>query len=105
MMHRFEGPQAVELDGLRTDADGRIFIARPGAGGIAILGVDGSLLQEVRTLGANPSNLTFGGPDGETIYVTNASTRGVEHFLTDRPAARFAGATRRHARPAVRVEV
>lgn len=85
MMHRFDGPQAEELDGLRTDADGRIFVARPGAGTIAILGVDGSLLREVRTLGANPSNLTFGGPDGETVYVTNASTRGVERFLTDRP--------------------
>jgi sugar lactone lactonase YvrE len=85
LMHRFEGPQAEELDGLRTDADGRIFVARPGAGAIAILGADGSLLREVRTLGANPSNLTFGGLDGETVYVTNASTRGVEHFLTDRP--------------------
>jgi signal peptidase len=85
LMHRFQGPQAEELDGLRTDADGRIFVARPGASAIAILGVDGSLLREVRTLGANPSNLTFGGPEGETVYVTNASTRGVEHFLTDRP--------------------
>jgi sugar lactone lactonase YvrE len=85
LMHRFEGPRAEELDGLRTDVDGRIFVARPGAGAVAILGADGSLLREVRALGANPSNLTFGGPDGKTIYVTNASTRGVERFLSDRP--------------------
>jgi signal peptidase len=58
LMHRFEGPPAEELDGLRTDANGRIFVARPGAGTIAILGQDGSLVREEKALGVNPSSLS-----------------------------------------------
>jgi len=89
LIHRFEGPPVEELDGLRTDANGRIFVARPGAGTIAVLGQDGSLVREVKTLGPNPSNLTFGGPDGMTVYVTNASTRGVEFFRADGSGREF----------------
>lgn len=89
LVHRFEGPRAEELDGLRTDASGRIFVARPGAGTIAVLNQDGSLVREVKMLGASPSNLTVGGPDGRTVYVTNVSTRGVELFLTDGPGREF----------------
>jgi signal peptidase len=89
LIHRFEGPPAAELDGLRTDANGRIFVARPGAGTIAVLGPDGSLVREAKSLGLNPSNLTFGGPDGKTVYVTNASTRGVEFFRADGPGREF----------------
>lgn len=81
--------QGAELDGLRTDADGRIFVARPGAGSIAVVEPGGSVLREIKTLGANPTNLTFGGPDGKTVFVTNASTRAVERFLTDRPGREF----------------
>jgi signal peptidase len=89
LIHRFEGPAVEELDGLRTDASGRIFVARPGAGTIAVLGQDGSLVREVKVLGPNPSNLTFGGLDGMTVYVTNASTRGVEFFHADGPGREF----------------
>ncbi len=86
LIHRFEGD---ELDGLRTDANGRIFVARPRAGTIAVLGQDGTLVREVKTLGPNPSNLTFGGPDGMTVYVTNGSTRGVEFFHADGSGREF----------------
>ena len=36
-----------EVDGLRTDVDGRIYLARLSAGKIAIIGADGSLQREV----------------------------------------------------------
>ena len=87
MIYRFDG--GGQLDGLRTDADGRIFVARNGAGSIAILGADGALIREIPTLAPKATNLTFGGQDGRTIYVTNASTRAVERFLTDRPGREF----------------
>jgi signal peptidase len=82
LLHRFETGQ---LDGLRTDVRGRIFLARPGAGVVSVLEPDGALSREVRVQGLNPTNVTFGGPDGRTVYVTNASTRGIERFLTDAP--------------------
>lgn len=76
---------AFELDGLRTDVDGKIFVARPSAGSIAVLAPDGSLVREIATLGKVPSNLTFGGPDGKTVFVTQVTGRFIESFRVDRP--------------------
>ena len=79
-----------ELDGLRTDKTGRIFVARPGQGVITILQPDGSVLREVRLGGKNPTNLTFGGDDGKTIFVTQGDGRYIESFRTDEPGREFA---------------
>ena len=74
-----------EVDGLRTDIDGRIYLARLSAGKIAIIKSDGSLLREVATTGKQPTNLTFGGPDGRTVFVTQKDGRFIEAFRVDRP--------------------
>src|SRR6185312_15127754 len=49
----------LEVDGLRTDLDGRIYLARLSAGKIAIVGADGSLQREVPVTGKQPTNLTL----------------------------------------------
>jgi signal peptidase len=74
-----------EVDGLRTDVDGRIYLARLSAGKIAIINADGSLQREVATTGKQPTNLTFGGPDGKTVFVTQKDGRFIEAFRVDRP--------------------
>ena len=74
-----------EIDGLRTDVDGRIYLARLSAGKIAIIGADGSLLREVATAGKQPTNLSFGGADGRTVFVTQKEGRFIEAFRVDRP--------------------
>lgn len=74
-----------EVDGLRTDVDGRIYLARLSAGKIAIIGTDGSLQREVATTGTQPTNLSFGGPDGKTVFVTQKDGRFIEAFRVDRP--------------------
>jgi signal peptidase len=79
-----------DVDGLRTDTDGRIFVARPDAGEIAIVvppGSPGSAHAPVRTAGPAPTNLTFGGADGRDVYLTQAdpANRFIERFRTDRP--------------------
>lgn len=81
MVKRFA---TAELDGLRTDIDGRILIARPASGKVTLLTSDGAVVREVQTLGQNPSNLTFGAADGRTVYVTQVDGRFVEFFRTDR---------------------
>jgi sugar lactone lactonase YvrE len=81
MLKKFD---AFELDGLRTDLDGKIFVARPGAGSIAVLTPDGNLVREVTLRGKGPSNLSFGGPDGKTVFVTQTDGRFIEAFRTDR---------------------
>jgi sugar lactone lactonase YvrE len=74
-----------EVDGLRTDVDGRIYLARLSAGKIAIIAADGTLEREVPLRGKQPTNLTFGGPDGRTVFVTQKEGRFIEAFRVDRP--------------------
>jgi signal peptidase len=50
-----------EVDGLRTDVDGRIYLP-VSAGKIAIIAADGSLAARGALSGKQPTNLTFGGP-------------------------------------------
>ncbi|WP_245320864.1 SMP-30/gluconolactonase/LRE family protein [Bradyrhizobium lablabi] len=74
-----------EVDGLRTDVDGRIYLARLSAGKIAVIGADGSLEREVPLRGKEPTNLTFGGPDGKTVFVTQKDGGFIEAFRVGRP--------------------
>lgn len=80
---------AFELDGLRTDRDGTIFVARPLGGTVAVLAPDRSpgtaLIREVKLQGKVPTNLTFGGPDGRSVFVTQRQGRFVETFRAERP--------------------
>jgi signal peptidase len=85
-----EFTEGGDVDGLRVDTDGRIFVARPEVGQVVILvppGAVGTAPPPVATQGKNPSNLTFGGADGRDVFVTQAdpAKRFVERFRTDRP--------------------
>lgn len=82
--------QGGELDGMRTDVTGRLYITRNGAREIAIVNPDGSPAHKVRTVGNNPSNLTFGGSDGRTVFVTQVEGHFIESFLADQPGREFA---------------
>jgi signal peptidase len=72
-----------KLDGLRTDRAGRLFVARPGNGTVAIVSPDGKVLREVQLQGKYPTNLTFGGPRGRTVFVTQVDGGFIESFTTD----------------------
>jgi signal peptidase len=79
-----------DVDGLRVDTDGRIFVARPEVGQVVIVVPQGAVSAAppaVKTKGKNPTNLTFGGADGRDVYVTQADDdkRFIERFRTDRP--------------------
>ena len=73
------------LDGMRCDVAGNLYVARWGAGVVLKLSPAGEILQEVKLHGKNCTNLTFGGPDGRTCYVTVADTGQVERFHADLP--------------------
>ncbi|GGD35798.1 SMP-30/gluconolactonase/LRE family protein [Pseudoxanthomonas indica] len=73
------------LDGMRSDAQGNLYIARYGAGTVAILTPQGGLLREVQLKGRKPTNVAFGGHDGRTVYVTLQDRGAVEVFRSDVP--------------------
>jgi len=73
------------IDGLRTDTEGSLFVARILKGTIAVLTPQGNLRREIKLNAKEPTNLAFGGDDGKTIFVTQRQGRFVESFRTDHP--------------------
>jgi gluconolactonase len=58
------------LDGMKCDSVGNLYIARYDKGSVVKISPDGFLLKEIKLKGQKPTNLTFGGKDGKTIFVT-----------------------------------
>ncbi len=73
------------MDGMRCDIDGNLYITRHGKGTIAKLSPAGDVLLEIALHGQNPSNIAFGGPDGCTCYVMSQDRGNVETFRVERP--------------------
>jgi gluconolactonase len=73
------------FDGMRADVDGNLYITRYGKGTVVKVSPAGKVLREIGVLGARPSNLCFGGPDGRTVYVTEVEHRRLVQFRVDRP--------------------
>ena len=75
--------EADTVDGVRTDIDGKLLIARIGKGLITVLKPDATLQQDVVLRGSQPTNLAFGGNDGRTVFVTQRQGRFIEAFRSD----------------------
>jgi sugar lactone lactonase YvrE len=73
------------LDGMRCDVDGNIYVTRHGKGTVVKLSPTGQVLREFDVLGARPSNLCFGGPDGRTLYITEVEHQRLVQVRVDRP--------------------
>ena len=77
------------LDGMRCDIQGNIYVARYGAGTIDIISPKGIQIGKVQLTAKKPTNLSFGGVNGRTCYVTCQDRPVIETF--DAP---FAGRSR-----------
>ena len=73
------------MDGMRCDIEGNLYITRHGKGTVAKLSPAGEVLLEVQLTGKLCSNIAFGGPDGCTCYVTMADRGNIEVFRADLP--------------------
>ncbi|WP_442601259.1 SMP-30/gluconolactonase/LRE family protein [Paenibacillus sp. KN14-4R] len=73
------------LDGMRCDAEGYLYSTRFGKGTVVKLSPQGEIVQEIQLQGTNCTNLTFGGEDGCTVYVTVADQGNVESFRVETP--------------------
>jgi signal peptidase len=81
--------EADTIDGVRTDFDGKLLIARIGKGLITVLKPDATLQRDVPLRGLQPTNLAFGGSDGRTVFVTQRQGRFIEAFRTDREGREY----------------
>lgn len=71
------------LDGMRTDEEGNLYIARYGKGVIAVVSPQGILLREVVLKGSFPTNVAFGGINGKQVFVTMQKRGAIESFMIE----------------------
>ncbi|WP_209401290.1 SMP-30/gluconolactonase/LRE family protein [Pseudozobellia sp. WGM2] len=68
------------MDGMRCDSQGNLYITRYDKGTVVIVTPDKKIIKEVQLKGKKPSNITFGGENGKTCYVTMADRGNFETF-------------------------
>ncbi len=68
------------MDGMRCDAKGNLYITRYDKGTVVIASPEGKIIKEVKLKGKKPSNITFGGKNGKTCFVTMADRGCFETF-------------------------
>lgn len=73
------------FDGMKCDVKGNLYVTRYGKGTVVIISPGGKLIQEVQLKGKDVSNITFGGKDFRTCFVTLQDRKGMEKFRTDIP--------------------
>ena len=86
LFHQFDD---FGMDGMRCDVDGNLYVTRYGKGSVAKLSPEGKLLLEVKLKGKKPSNITFGGVDGKTAYITLQDRGYIETFRVEKAGRSF----------------
>lgn len=66
------------LDGMRTDNQGNLYIARYGAGVVAVVSPQGKLIKEIKLKGKHPTNVAFGGEEGKRLFITMQKRGAIE---------------------------
>lgn len=77
------------MDGMRCDREGNLYIARYDKGTVAVVSPEGKLIDEIVLRGKKPSNITFGGKDGKSCFVTLADRGCIETFRASLPGNYF----------------
>lgn len=75
------------MDGMSTDIEGNLYIARYGAGTIAVLSPAGELIRQITLTGQHPTNITFGGAMGTRAFVTMQKRGNIESFINEVPGS------------------
>ena len=83
------------MDGMRCDVQGNLYVTRHGKGAVAKISPEGEVILEVQLTGKLCTNIAFGGPDGRTCYVTLADRGNVETFRADEPGRSWVLSKRR----------
>ncbi|CAG8483823.1 2941_t:CDS:1, partial [Funneliformis mosseae] len=92
---KLDGTQAIDIDGMRTDIDGNLYVTRHDGSHVTVLCPLGKILSKINlTSIQKPTNLDFGGKDGKTLFIVGAckdnGTKGcVETIQNDIPGRAF----------------
>lgn len=71
----FKGP-----DGMKFGLNGKLFVTVFGQGDVTVLDETGAVVDRIKTQGSVPTNVAFGPPGSERIYVTEDELGSLEVF-------------------------
>lgn len=77
------------MDGMRCDEKGNLYMARYDKGTVVVISPRGKIIDEIILKGKQPSNITFGGLDGKSCFVTLADRGCLETFRAKYPGREF----------------
>lgn len=77
------------MDGMRTDNKGNLYVARYGAGEVAVLNPQGKLIKTIKLTGKHPTNVAFGGKDGKQLFITMQKRGAIESYINDIPGRNY----------------
>lgn len=64
-----DGSVAVDIDGMKTDIQGNLYVTRHGGSQVVIFNPAGKVIGNITLNFPNPTNLEFGGPKGTTLFI------------------------------------
>lgn len=67
-------------DGMKFAANGDLYVTVVGQGDVTVLGTDGEVVNRIPTEGSFPTNLAFGPPGSQKIFVTEDAVGTLEVF-------------------------
>ncbi|KAI8801687.1 hypothetical protein BJ742DRAFT_572300 [Cladochytrium replicatum] len=74
------GTSTVDVDGMRLDTAGNLFVVKNGGGEVAMISPSGQLLRKITlVLTDAPTNIEFAGTDGKTAIVVGRCPKGVAY--------------------------
>ena len=80
VLDRFDPNVLQGPDGMKFGADGNLYVAVFGAGNVTVLDEKGKVARRIKTEGMHPTNLVFGPPGEQKIYVTEVDSGSVQIF-------------------------
>lgn len=76
-------------DGMCFDAEGNLYVAHIGSGAIVVYDANGTERERIPTGGPTPTNVCFGGPNHDELFVTQDDLGALLRFRLGIPGARL----------------
>ncbi|GBC09911.1 hypothetical protein RclHR1_00920029 [Rhizophagus clarus] len=91
---KLDGTQAVDIDGMRVDIKGNLYVTRNGGQEIVVFSPNKKVLSRIKLNIQHASNLEFAGDKGKTLFIvgrcTDNGTKGcVDTFENEIPGKAF----------------